>query len=296
MTRPTISITGGVGNQLFQWTAAHVLFESKQFNLDLHHYRINPDRVFELTPLVGQCRHVHHSNWVLEKLSIMRMLESGAYHGTPRRMLELLGYLEETRHPTDLSERIRSRVRSGLPLFLTGLFQNASLVEQGYPIIEPELTQVIENSLASMRSRFDIPERYMAVHVRRGDYPISITASNAIGQLDDNFFIELTRKTDLPILLLTEDAHEVQELSKILKPAQVFSNSDADPIHSLAIFANSDSFVGSNSSLSWWGAYLAGKRGTSSTLPREWSQWGTHENLSLRVDAIEVAPSTWKLS
>lgn len=295
MTVPTISITGGIGNQLFQWSAAHVLFQPFKFNLDLHHYQINAERDFELSPLVEQCSHWNHSSRVPKTFPIMKMLESSAYRGVPEKMLEFFGYFEEINHPLDLPDRIKSRMRRRLPIFLSGLFQNASVVEEAYPLIEAELMEVIERSFASMKSRFQIPKQYMAIHVRRGDYPISTATSNAIGQLDDSFFIELAAENNLPILLLTENAYEVQELSKILKPALVITNVDADPLHSLSIFANSNFFIGSNSSLSWWGAYLVHKQNKSSWLPREWSQWGTHENSYLKLDTIGFSPSKWKI-
>ena len=294
--KPTISLSGGIGNQLFQWAAAHVLFNGTVFNLNLGHYQINPEREFQLGPILESCVHSAGNTSKLGRTSLPKYFEWVAAKGVSSTLLEPLGFFQENSSDFDSQHKIQRRMKIGIPVIVEGLFQDVSIVDEAWPLIGNELTNALMQSFESVKSRLGLPNEYAAVHVRRGDYPISTTPSHAIGQLDDNFFIEIASKFDLPIVLLTENANEVENLSKALKSNLVISNAEANPLQTLSILENSESLVGSNSSLSWWGAYLATKLGKQSNLPENWSQWGNYENPKLKNELIQFSPSEWKLS
>ena len=223
---PKIAFSGGLGNQLFQWSAAHSLFGDKGFYVDLTHYYSKTKRVFELNPF----------------------------------------------------------------------FQNGDFVDDTFPEVEKELAYIIEDSFGATRAMFKIPNKYAVIHVRRGDYPISQFPSKAIGQLDDDFYIQIAARTNLPLILLTESALDVTELSRFIKPCLVLSQKETNPWQSLALMAKSEFFIGSNSTLSWWGAYLASKQEHETWLPGEWSQWGNYNKIEMASREIFFAPSTWRAS
>lgn len=291
---PKISLSGGIGNQLFQWAAAHTLFDGVAFSFDLGHYRINKEREFQLAPIVKCCKHAVDQGGATQRLSSVRALEWAAHKGVPVRFMEILGYFREDQEIQIFQSRTKKRASLGLPMTVNGLFQNGSLVEQTFHYIESELDFALNESLDSLKTSRQIPREYIAVHVRRGDYPISDTPSRAIGQLDDNYFIKHLEEVDLPIIVLTENSSEVSNLSKALKPHMILSATEASPLQTLALMSNAQFFVGSNSSLSWWGAYLVSKNGKQQVLPREWSQWGNYENQSLKLDIINFSESSWK--
>jgi len=291
---PKISLSGGIGNQLFQWAAAHTLFDRAAFSFDLGHYRINKEREFQLAPIVKCCKHAVDQRVATHRLSSVRALEWAAHKGVPVRFMEFLGYFRENQEIQNFQSRTKRRASLSLPIMVNGLFQNGSLVEQAFHYIESELDFALNESLDSLKTSRQIPREYIAVHVRRGDYPISDTPSRAIGQLDDNYFMKHLEEVDLPIIVLTENASEVSNLSKALKPHMILSATEASPLQTLALMSNAQFFVGSNSSLSWWGAYLVSKNGKQQVLPREWSQWGNYENQSLKLDVINFSESSWK--
>jgi hypothetical protein len=293
---PKISLSGGIGNQLFQWAAAHTLFEGTKISFDLGHYGINKEREFQLAPIAKCCKHIVNHRGATHRLSSVRALEWAAHKGVPVGFMEILGYFREEQEVQIFRSRTKKRASLGLPITVNGLFQNGSMVEQSFHYIESELDFALNKSFDSLKTSKQIPKEYMAVHVRRGDYPISDTPSKAIGQLDDNYFIRHLAEVDLPIILLTENSSEVLNLSKALKPHTILSDTEASPLQTLALMSNAQFFVGSNSSLSWWGAYLATKLGNPSILPEKWSQWGNYENSSLKNELIQFFPSTWMLS
>lgn len=292
---PTIAISGGLGNQLFQWFAAHSYFASKGFILDLRHYDINPDREFELSSLLELCSHKFSEESATKKSSLMKIFEKFASRGISPKLLEKLGYYQEIAHPKTLKGVLEGRLDKRLPLYVNGLFQNGDMVNQIFPSVGHELMSYVDENFKFIQAKFALPESFAAIHVRRGDYPISSSPSGAIGQLDDFFYSELASKTELPIILLTEKASDIQELSIALKPWLILSQHEADAWESLSIMANSKFLVGSNSSLSWWGAYLAAVAKKEAWLPNEWSQWGNYQSIAFNSSVIKTSQSKWRV-
>ena len=291
---PRISLSGGIGNQLFQWAAAHTLFEGTKFSFDLGHYRINKEREFQLASIAKFCKHTLIHGCMSNRSLSVRPLEWAAHKGAPVGLTETLGYFREEKDLQIFQSRTKKRASFGLPITVNGLFQNGFMVDQSFHYIESELDSALRESFEALKTSRQIPREYIAVHVRRGDYPISKTPSKAIGQLDDNYFTRQLAEVDLPIILLTENFSEVSKLSHTLRPHMILSDAEASPLQALALMSKAQIFVGSNSSLSWWGAFLVSKNGKEQVLPREWSQWGNYENQELKLDAINFSESSWK--
>ena len=291
---PKIAISGGLGNQLFQWSAAHSLFKNEGFYIDLTHYYLKTKRVFELNPLIQFCRHNHNQSLRLNRITIMKVFEWAAYRGVPLRYLEQLGYFQENFHVSDLSDMIATSRKKNSRLYLNGIFQNGNFVDDAFPEVEKEFTHIIEDSFSATRNLFKIPDEYAVIHVRRGDYPISQFPSKAIGQLDDDFYLQILSRTSLPIILLTENFLDVAELSRVIKPWIILSQRETNPWESLSLMAKSKFFIGSNSTLSWWGAYLASKQEHETWLPSDWSQWGNYNKIEMVSRKILFAPSIWR--
>lgn len=293
---PTVGISGGLGNQLFQWFAAHLFFETKGFNLDLGHFDINPEREFELSPLIEKCSHKLNKESATKKFPAMKIFGQFASRGIRPNLLEKFGYIQEIAHPEDLSAVLENHSKKRLPLYLNGLFQNGDMVNQIFPSVRHELMSVVDENFKSIQAKFALPELFAAIHVRRGDYPTSSLPSKAIGQLDDVYYSELASKTELPIILLTENTSDIKELSTALKPSLILSQHEADAWQCLSIMANSKFLVGSNSSLSWWGAYLATLEKKEAWLPKGWSQWGNYQPIAFNSSPIKTSQSKWRLS
>ena len=94
--RPSNSLSGGIGNQLFQWAAAHVLFKGAPFNLDLGHYQFNLEREFQLEPILKSCHHFAENAGVLRGTHLSRYFQWAAARGAPTSLLEFLGFFQET--------------------------------------------------------------------------------------------------------------------------------------------------------------------------------------------------------
>lgn len=287
----SISFSGGLGNQLFQWAAAHSRTATSKFKIDLHLYSNSSTRNFELKELVQCCSHVKYKKNNLKNYSMSRLLESLDSHGIAISVLGTLGLVNDKNYRKFLISKDRLRSK----FYLSGLFQDAYLVEQVYAEIKSEIDFVLMNSMKSLTNRILIPDHYLLLHVRRSDYPISHGPSNFIGQLSDRYFIELAEDSKLPIILLSEHEADITDLRDAIKPHLVLSSSQTNSWEVLALMSNAEVFIGSNSTLSWWGAFLATKKGAAAWLPSEWSQWSNIDSRNFFLNSIRYASSSWKI-
>ena len=287
----SISFSGGLGNQLFQYAAAHSNTAQSNFKVDLHLYFIGSARKFELEELLQNCSHTNYIQVNFRSYSVTRLLESLKYSGIKMPVLDKLGYISDENIEALTFPKRRSRKNS----YLSGMFQDAYLVEKVCTLIKPELDAVLVKRMKTLKGRFLIPDKYQLVHVRRSDYTISITPSEAIGQLSDEYFVGLTNESKLPIVLLSEDEKDIADLCSVLQPLLVLTKEQTDSWDVLALMTDAEILIGSNSTLSWWGAYLASKKGSVAWLPSQWSQWKNHDGAKLYLSAIHYPPSFWRL-
>lgn len=290
-----IAISGGLGNQLFQWAAIHAAIGDSTFSLDLHHYSKLPERKFELAKLYDNCKHLSVKSISTRSYSITRVYESLHFKRVPIKLLELSGFISDHNYPKILRGDSLSRKSIAQNVLLAGLFQDTSLVTRAYAMIEKELNTVIDKTYDSCVAKFDLPEKYAIVHVRRSDYPISVEPSLAIGQLSDEYFINLLRKNELPLILVSENSRDVTSLIRALKPVLAISKIESTSWETLAMLSKADLLVGSNSTLSWWGAYLSLGRTPTVWLPKNWSQWGNYENPNLLINSVNYEESIWRI-
>lgn len=118
----------------------------------------------------------------------------------------------------------------------------------------------IRKSLESLNT--DSDNRGTSLHVRRGDYLKSSNASFH-GLITENFFNEALKKvsntnptTDYTLFTDSPD-HVAEELSGLISKYNIsIFEQDISPLLLLAKMSQSQNFIMSNSSLSWWAAWL----------------------------------------
>ena len=139
------------------------------------------------------------------------------------------------------------------PKLITGFFINSRNVEQVEEVLYPELQRII--------SKIDTPERlpveYQYIHVRRGDF---LTSDTTYGLIGANHYRRFMNK-DLPLVIGTDDVSSAASLIADLNPDFVFSPTDSTAWQALKMMAMADSLLLANSTLSWWGGFLASNRG-----------------------------------
>ena len=111
----------------------------------------------------------------------------------------------------------------------------------------------------------------IGIHFRRGDY---IGKENYHGLANEKYFrnaIDLLSKdlNRVKIVVFSEDRISAKrifpEAAKIITPEDLESSAET-----LVLMSNVPNFIGSNSSFSWWSAFLTTEKNRPSIFPRPW--------------------------
>lgn len=296
---PIVAIQGGLGNQLFQWVYAHEILESKEFAL----YAKFPDgpatnivRELELNLMIPYCPHLHDIQ--VRGLSYVRSVLIPNFFDRLwnfqflSRILHRLGYFrEDPRVDKNVHQIQPKKVR-----YANGYFQKWQYAENQRETIKRELIPVLHGKYEELLGRFDLTQPYVALHVRRGDYRTDQDPKTMIGSLADEYFIEWVKThPSARIVLLTENRGDVEELIAEIQPYLVLDRESTNAWETLAVMSFSSILLGSNSSLSWWGAWTAHMNGATTYLPKDWDVMGRFNPSDFLFPGCHSRPPIWEI-
>ncbi len=278
-----LAIQGGLGNQLFQWALGTSL-RRRGIVVHVDTSRCRGDRPLAIDPLldgwprsprtVGLWRIALHKARLLGRFGTLPVIEETGMRFDPdlqRRAAAggmLLGYFQSPRYFEDVASEVRGAVRGLL---------DAALTPSG---------RALAADLAQ-------DPRSVAVHVRRGDYVTSPTASAHHGVLGvDHYERALaaagahggTRR-----IWFSDDPAWVRD--HLLRPGDqlVPAGTTSAPAGDIALMARCRTRVIANSSFSWWAGWLGpGDDRDPGTViaPRRWFA-GSDE------PANDLIPASW---
>jgi hypothetical protein len=275
---PIVVIQGGLGNQLFQWFYAHSISQESQFSLFLNipNGPVAPIVYpLGLDPLISNCPHYKEiqkeSRNPLRNDLLPRIFDFLWNIPPLSGTLHTLGYFREDPRPTKRAHQIPPK----RILYANGYFQKWKYAESQRGAINAEMMPILEETLKYLKSRFDLEQPYTVLHIRRGDYRTDQNPETVIGWLSDKYFIDWTRQHPSGrIILLAEHRSEVEELISAIEPFLVLDNKTTTAWETLAVMSSASVFLGSNSTLSWWGAWTANMNGATTYLPSAWDFLG----------------------
>ena len=293
---PIIVIQGGLGNQLSQWSFAHSISETQLFQIDpLKGLGSTEPRNCELLSVLENCGHVKKNNIgniiVPRTLFFFHALDRLWQFKPLRSLIETFGYIrEDPRFDQEQTVRFPETIR-----YARGYFQKQQNVEKILDTVKRELIPIVEKILPEVKEKFGLDTQYSVIHVRRGDYEATKFSPIIIGTLSDEYFIKGIPKLDsLRLVLLSENRRDVTNLMETLSPELVLDKQDTSPWEALAIMYGATNFLGSNSSLSWWGARLCAIRGGTVWLPAQWSFWKNIDPVDYHFPTCNIADVYWK--
>lgn len=259
---------GGLGNQLFQLAYAHSLSNNHQKAVSFH--LINSYKNYnDVSNFNLACSHLGRVHSKLE-FCIEIYLKYSRFDklGLTRRIL----MIEES---ADFEGEINKASKIRLPLFprlISGFWQDWRVIESVAGTFVPELKRYLKE-IVPLPVSLD-GEGLITVHVRRGDL-LSSGNRRIYGVIDLSAYRDLLsdlRKlhpdltvvtvTDSPEMIIGEGAGF--EFGKILGPEE------CTPWQVLKLMENSRIVVSANSTLSWWGSYLAMTSGAKVLIPDPW--------------------------
>ena len=178
------------------------------------------------------------------------------------------------------------------PKLLIGYFQSFEyaneIAEELVAKLGEVYRKVAENKLILRDEVHDV----LLIHMRRGDY----MKENKIGCLSDSYFkkaitlaLSLQKYRELWFVVEEEDmTSQILPLESDL-PYKIFTKKDFNTIETLILISMASGHVISNSTFSWWGAYLSHikKRSGNVIAPNPWFKHMAPPN--------KLIPSKWTL-
>jgi len=293
---PIVVMQGGLGNQLFLWSFAHSISGPQPFQVDLlKGLGSTEKRDFELLSVLNNCTHVRRDSsgslWVPRTILLFHLLDRLWRYRFLRPYIEKLGYIREDPR----FDQIQSNHFPKMIRYARGYFQKQKNVEQIIDKVRSEIIPVVEEILPTVLRKFALETNYSVVHIRRGDYEAAEFSPVIIGTLSDEYFTKGISKFErTKLVFLTEDRGDILDLITALDPDLVLDKRDTSPWETLAIIYGSKNFLGSNSSLSWWGARICAIRGGNVWLPSQWSFWENIDPTDYHFPTCKITDVYWK--
>jgi hypothetical protein len=302
--KPILILKGGLGNQLFQWYFAHGISEKFTYAFLSNDSKktgggaernLNPKiRDFELDLLQDICRHGVEPS---EKFGYDLLYRNTAKLAAKlwdsslfRQSIHNLGYLrDDPRQNVDSSKKSPKRIRVA-----DGYFQSNDYVEKVWIHVSIELQNVLIGVFENLRKRLFIPDSFQVIHVRRPDEKHHLRSPLNLGALDNFYFKNASNVIpNANRILLISDKTDLGETYKFISPSYVFDSTETTAWEALAIMTFAENLVGSNSTLSWWGARMCRANGGDAYLPEEWSKSGIFDSQELDFGGLHRLPSSW---
>jgi len=280
-----IEIKGGIGNQLFQYAAARSLAyqNNSKLGIDKSFFEINGYSKRELS--------LQHLN-INPKIKFISMLKKIKYL---RKIGFLSKYLINDIVEEKSNEFIYEKInyKYGKLNVMTGYFQSYKFFEDIRPIlieeIKPRKKSIALNKYINL---LEGAKKTVSLHVRRGDYV-------ELGwELEINYYInalnEIIKKVEienpLEIFVFSDDLlwcenNILNEIPEKCNVTLVDDNSLKD-YEEIFLMSLCDNNIISNSTFSWWGAWLNQKKDKIVISPEKWID-------NKNVKEFDIIPKEW---
>lgn len=253
--RVEVLMRGGLGNQLFCYAAGLQL--ALRSGLPLHlitrNYSASPleKRSFELMEILPESVSFGHDSAV-RKIWVESGFEYDPRFGTLSGAVLLDGYFQSPKYFHPIASTFAEQLRISL-----------------------------------RRISGERPENFLGVHLRRGDY-LNPEVRKIHGVVPLDYFsrgvLKLRQKLgNLPVLVFSDDAAAATALASEIDDAEVFDTMGLrTSIETLGVLSQSAGFCISNSTFSWWAAFISGNRPV--IVPRPWFLDPSRNSYELYLD------------
>jgi uncharacterized protein YerC len=255
---PKILRSGRLGNQLFHYAYAHWILSSGESDPDYQvKLLVKSNDEEKLNFLRGSCKHIE-----LATLSQGESTELRIYSKLDSQLRKLKRNSGISRQFLDREERSIGYTDSRYKI---GYFQKYEYPNSVSNLIKHELFNSLKEIIIPLWMQVSLKHPFQVLHVRRGDF---LDPSNVgFGLLASEWYLK-NKVEGLPIILVTDDPAGASQVIADLRPDLVLGPTQADEYQVLRIMSESVHLVAANSTLSWWGGFLAHHSGAKVVYPR----------------------------
>ncbi|MBT0653028.1 alpha-1,2-fucosyltransferase [Geomobilimonas luticola] len=291
-----VCLKGGLGNQMFQYAAARRLAHQHSTELKI-----------DLSFLESCQSGFTHRSYELCHFSISAAIAS------PREVAEITGrgntwretMLVRFRHATGLATLYRNIYREphfhfdptvlGLPdnIYLTGYWQSERYFKDIEETIRNEFT--VRHPLTGKNQELAAmiqSTNSVALHVRRGDFVSDPLTMETHGFCEPHYYQRcvgeiVARVAEPNFIVFSDDPVWTRANIHIPFPLTVIDHNLPDKgVEDLRLMSLCKHNIISNSSFSWWGAWLNANKGKIVLSPAEWLKDKRH-------DTADIIPDGW---
>jgi hypothetical protein len=256
-----VILHGGLGNQLFQWSYGHQLAlngKDVSFVFYKRPYILEHTRN-SLGDFLPNCPHSSFTEIELPKSRLGRVLLDPLHK---RNLLNKAWgeVIDSSSNPFAYSLPDFTRKK----IIHFGYFQAFESPMACEEILLKELWQALEKRA---RTHLEIElEGAEIIHVRQGD---TLTKSNMkkVGVLSSDYYSQISSKSRKPRIILTDDVKGAINVLPHVHIDDIYGPSDLDVYQTLGVMARAQTLYTANSTLSWWGGFLAQSRGAKVYIP-----------------------------
>ena len=270
-----VRLSGGLGNQLFQYALGRYLA-----------LMTNTELVLEDSFYLDGSLNATHRTYELDKFAISARRTSQderwalrSYTGPVwkrlRRMLPLPGPLRYVHEP--IGKLVPSVRMSGDHVFIDGYWQSEIYFAGIEDILGIELQPLLPMSREDQNIVHQMSEvDAVSLHVRRGDYVSNKAANQMHGVCGIDYYYSavqyLAKDLANPVFFIfSDDLNWVEANLQIDYPCvYVAHNPSAMAVHDLRLMSCANHHIIANSSFSWWGAWLNPSSAKRVVRPAKW--------------------------
>jgi len=284
-------ITGGLGNQMFQYATGRALALQKKtvLKLDISTYARDPLRTFDLD--------VYPLQATIASPAETLALRGHDYQGFSRRLIKVIAPSKLTPPKTHVQEQGYSYHPEihALPetVYLDGYWQSEKYFQDVAPTIRQELTLIAPMDQANKKVADQIrASTSVSLHVRRTDYVTNAKKGHSLHALISLDYyrqaIEYVRQhIPHPTIFVFSDDHQwVKDNLTFDLPTIFVDCNDGQHAHEdIRLMSDCQHHIIANSTFSWWGAWLAEHPQQVVIAPKTWFNDG--------VSSADLVPDRW---
>ena len=279
-----VRIRGGLGNQLFQYSAARSLADRLNVNLGLDTREYNAGSPFEMGLKHFNIRAEFNPKGLIKHRK----------NGFSKYILDIaLGNHKNVYKETNLSF---NNLFHSLPnkTYLKGYWQSEKYFENNQKNIFKDLQLIAPQSKKNIKTLENISKtNSVSLHIRRGDYVTNSAYNMKHGTCSLDYYkksVDYLSKylnKNFTIFAFSDDPEWVFKNLKLPMDIQFIEhNSSKKNYEDLRLMSQCNHNIIANSSFSWWGAWLNKSPKRTIISPKEWY-------IDKNIKNMDIIPNNW---
>ena len=279
-----VRIRGGLGNQLFQYSAARSLADRLNVNLGLDTREYNAGSPFEMGLKHFNIRAEFNPKGLIKHRK----------NGFSKYILDIaLGNHKNVYKETNLSF---NNLFHSLPnkTYLKGYWQSEKYFENNQKNIFKDLQLIAPQSKKNIKTLENISKtNSVSLHIRRGDYVTNSAYNMKHGTCSLDYYkksvdyLSKSLNKNFTIFAFSDDPEWVFKNLKLPMDIQFIDhNSSKKNYEDLRLMSQCNHNIIANSSFSWWGAWLNKSPKRTIISPKKWYA-------DKNIKNIDIIPNNW---